>query len=145
VLTPRPIGARPGHVAAKRAELRYELRKGGVRRTIWKQLLPLRRGLTGAAMVVTVKRVFVARYHRMATGCRLYAFSARSGKKLWSVSLRAVGPVAHSRWRNRVQLRVVGGHPTVFGHEGPGTSYIEQRHAATGKLLSHRKIKMPRP
>lgn len=94
--------------------------------------------LTGAALAAEASRVFVAFYNRIAAGCQLAAFDAASGRPLWSVRLDGIGPIAHSKYSNRVQLRMVGGHPTVFGSEAK--RYIEQRDAATGALVSHRLL-----
>lgn len=95
------------------------------------------RDMAGVAMLVSGDTVFVARYHRIATGCTLDAFSTDDGKRRWSVQLTGIGPVAHSKWFNRVQLGLDGADPVVFGHEGPGRGYIEVRDAATGKLVSN--------
>jgi len=125
-----------------------EISKGGVSMVVWRTIIPARmalRELAGAAMVVSGTRIFVARYHRIATTCTLYAFSTATGKLLWKVRLRGYGPVGHSKWFNRVQVGIVRGNPVVFGHEGPGTSYIEMRRAADGALSSHRKFSMRLP
>ncbi len=94
--------------------------------------------LTGAAIAADASRVFVAFYNRIATGCHLAAFDAATGKPLWSVPLDGIGPISHSKYSNRVQLRMVNGHPTVFGSEAQ--RYIEQRDAATGALVSHQLL-----
>lgn len=127
------------------AELREELRKGGVSSVVWRTRINDRQHLVGAAMVVSGGRIFIARYSRISTTCTLYAFSTRNGRRLWKVNLRGYGPVAHSKWFNRVQAWTHRGNPVVFGHEGPGTSYIEVRRATNGTLLSHRKFSMRLP
>ena len=114
------------------AELAYSLEKGGVRSSVWKTVLPDAGSgeITGAALVLTSSQVFIARYNRIATGCTLYAFSLTSGKLQWKVPLLGIGPVAHSKWYNRLQLSMVGEHLIVFGNEGPTRAYIERRNAA---------------
>ena len=94
---------------------------------------------SGAALAVDGARVFVASYIRLASSCQLAAFDAASGKPLWSVDLDGIGPIGHSAYGNRVQLRIIGGHPTVFGNEW-AKRYVEQRDAATGALVSHRLL-----
>jgi hypothetical protein len=37
------------------------------------------------------------------------------------------------------------GNPVVYGHEGPGTSYVEVRRATNGTLVSHRRFSMRLP
>jgi hypothetical protein len=150
VLRAKPAGrsragvTNPGSAQVKRTELRKELRKGGVSKVVWKTVLPGKdRG--GAAMVVAHKRIYVARFHPSATGCNLFAYTTARGKLLWKTRLRGMGSVGHSKWYNRVQLGVVRGHPVVYGHEGPATSYIEMRDARSGALRVHRRFKMPRP
>jgi len=97
--------------------------------------------IAGANLAVDHDRIFVATYNRIAAGCRLSAFDM-AGKPLWSVHLDGIGPIAHSKYWNRVQLRIVGGDPTVFGSEAK--RYIEERDAATGKLVSHQLLEMQR-
>lgn len=94
---------------------------------------------SGAALGVDGARVFVASYIRLASSCQLAAFDAASGKPLWSVDLDGIGPIGHSAYSNHVQMRIIGGHPTVFGNES-AKRYIEQRDAATGALVSHRLL-----
>ena len=92
--------------------------------------------LTGAAMVADADRVYVATYDRIATGCDLAAYAASDGHQVWAVGLDGAGPVAHSKYSNRVQLRLIDGKPTVFGAEA-AHRYIEIRDPATGALISN--------
>lgn len=91
--------------------------------------------LAGAAMVADDTRLYLATYDRIVAGCQLTAFARSTGKLLWEVRLDGIGPIAHSKYSNRVQLRLIDGHPVVFGNEAK--RYIEQRDAATGALISH--------
>lgn len=144
-----PVPPRRGMLSSSVAELRWEIRKAGLRRVVWRTRIKDAHGgpLVGAAVVISAGRIYVARYNRIASGCTLYAFSTASGKRLWKVELSGYGPVFHSQWFNRVQMGTVGTDPVVYGHEGPGTSYVEVRRASDGALLSHRKFLMtlPRP
>lgn len=95
--------------------------------------------LTGAALAADDARVYLATYNRIATGCTLAAYGATDGKLQWSVGLEGAGPVAHSKYFNRVQLRVIGGKPVVFGSEG-AARYVEVRDPATGKLVDNTRL-----
>jgi hypothetical protein len=95
--------------------------------------------LHGVAIAVDADRIYVASYNRIATGCKLTAYTTKDATQLWSVTLEGVGPVMHSKYGNRVQLRVVDGQPVVFGWESAGR-YVEVRDAATGKLAAHDKL-----
>jgi hypothetical protein len=99
---------------------------------------------SGAALATDGVHVFVAFYRQITSGCQLAGFDGASGKRLWSVWLEGVGPVAHSAYFNRVQMRLIGGHPTVFGLEARAR-YIEQRDAANGALVSHQRLPAERP
>jgi len=96
--------------------------------------------IIGGAIAVAGGRVFLARYMRAASGCRLSAWSATDGKLLWSVFLEGIGPIGHSMYSNRVQLTVTAaGDPLVFGLEAGGR-YIEQRDATTGAQVNNQKL-----
>ncbi len=105
--------------------------------------VPLGRGshgdLDGIALAATDTTLFVAHYQRNATGCELLAFDVESGKALWLASLTGVGPIGHSKYWNRVQLRIEGGQPVVYGFEAHNR-YIEVRAAADGALLKNEKL-----
>lgn len=96
-------------------------------------------------MLVSGTRIFLARFNPIATGCMLYAYSTSHGRLLWKTRLRGVGSISHSKWYNRVQIGMVRGHPVIYGHEGPGKSYIEMRDVKNGALRSHRLFKIQRP
>ncbi len=95
--------------------------------------------LAGEALIVDHDRAFVASYNRISSGCALAAFSTANGAKLWSVNLDGIGPIAHSKYANRVQLKLVAGKPTVYGSESGGR-YVEAREPATGNLVSNVKL-----
>jgi hypothetical protein len=95
--------------------------------------------LTGAALAVDDARVYVATYGRITTGCTLAAYRASDGKLAWSVELTGAGPIAHSKYSNRVQLALIDGKPTVFGSES-AARYVEVREPATGKLVGNTQL-----
>ena len=84
-------------------------------------------------------RVYVVDYLRGKTGARLSAYSALDGSKIWRTDLEAIGPISHTIYSSRVQVRILEGDPVVYGSEESG-AYIERRDAATGKLISNEKL-----
>ncbi len=96
----------------------------------------------GAAMVADDAHVYAASYSRAATGCELAAVATATGQEVWRVRLDGIGEIGHSKYSNRVQLRLIGGNPTVFGDEAQ--RYIEQRDAATGARVSHQLLSRAR-
>lgn len=95
--------------------------------------------LTGAALAADDTRAYVATYNKISSGCTLRAYAAADGHQLWSAELTGVGPIGHSKYFNRVQLTLIGGNPVVFGNEA-AARYIEVRVAATGGLVSNRRL-----
>ena len=92
----------------------------------------------GASAIADEDRVYVAYYNRIAAGCTMTGFSAENGKILWSVRLKGVGNVAHSKYQNRVQIALIDGDPVAFGNES--ARYIEQRDGETGALVHHEAL-----
>jgi hypothetical protein len=89
-----------------------------------------------AAMVHAGDRVLVAHHSHIATGCRLVALDADTGAVAWQTELVGRGPVSHSKYRNRVQLRVDAGRAVVYGWETEGR-YIETVDLDTGETLDN--------
>ena len=139
VYTLRELPAPKGQDLTK-AELKKESLKGGHSALVWRSKIDdeVGRELAGAAMLVSGKHIYLARHNRITTGCKLYAFATEDGSLLWSVSLKGIGPVRHSKWRNDVQLDLHEGNPVVFGREGQ--RYIEVRDAKTGTLISNQQL-----
>ena len=79
--------------------------------------------------------------HRaIATDCSLVAYDLKRRSQLWKAHLKGVGPLGHSKYRNRINLRAGPGQAvTVFGWESFGR-YIEVVDVKTGKTLTQRKI-----
>ena len=126
------------------ARLRRERADGTV---VWSITLPPAVGvapsgdahLAGGALAVGGGRVYVAQYHRIATGCALSALATDDGHALWAVSLEGAGPIGHSKYSNRVQLAAEGGDPVARGWES-AARYVERRDGATGRLRTHDKL-----
>lgn len=97
-----------------------------------------------SAYVVTGDRLFFADYSAWSSGCKLIAYDLTTGKKLWSAPVEGIGPISHTKYRNRVALTLEK-HPAadawgvvVTGWESAGR-YVEVRDPATGKMLANRK------
>jgi hypothetical protein len=78
-----------------------------------------------------------AEYNPHASGCRLIAQDLESGKRIWEARLQGLGPVEHSAYSNRINLRGHQDHVTVLGSEGAG-NYTEQVDLKTGKTIGHK-------
>jgi hypothetical protein len=92
----------------------------------------------GAALAEDGVRLYVAEHSLIATGAHITAYDAATGAKLWSQSVQGIGPIAHSKYANRVTLAVIRGALVVFGNEAAGR-YIEVYDPA-GKMLSNRQV-----
>lgn len=68
--------------------------------------------------------LYVALYHRIAAGCQVLAFDAETGAERWRADLFGVGPIAHSKYRNEVDLELRDDALIVWGREAGGR-YIE--------------------
>jgi hypothetical protein len=102
-------------------------------------------GHTQSAIVVRGDRLYVAGFSPIATGCKVTAYDLTTGKKAWEKELDGIGPVDHSKYRNRVAMGVEK-HPTathsalvVTGSEAYGR-YIEVLDLGTGKQLAHKRF-----
>jgi len=79
-------------------------------------------------------------HHAFSSGCTLIAIDLKTKKQRWKTRLKGVGPVGHSEYRNRINLRAgPGAAVTVFGWESYGR-YIEVVDLKSGKTLHHRKV-----
>jgi hypothetical protein len=81
--------------------------------------------------------LYFPEYERMVSGCALVAWDLKAGKQLWRVELRGLGPVAHSKYRNEVDLTVADGVVTVYGRESAGR-YVERVDGKTGRALERK-------
>lgn len=95
-------------------------------------------GLNGAALVADDKTLYYADYNRIASGTTVWAFDLRTGQVQWKTHLFGVGPVAHSKYRNDVSMRLDKDRLVVFGRESAG-KYVEVLERATGKSIGNRK------
>ncbi|MBL8624375.1 MAG: hypothetical protein JNK64_23915 [Myxococcales bacterium] len=99
--------------------------------------------LSGALVAADDDRIYVATYGRIQSGVALAAYAVGDGAAAWAVRLDGMGPIGHSKYSMRAQLRMIDGHPTVFGSEAK--RWIEARDAATGALRSNQRFDQPPP
>jgi hypothetical protein len=79
-----------------------------------------------------------AEYHPSSTGCSVLAFDLKAGKELWNAKLKGLGPIDHSKYRNRVRMEKVDDTVfAVYGDESAG-KYVELVEYATGRTLGHK-------
>jgi hypothetical protein len=90
--------------------------------------------------------LYFADYSPISSGCQIAAYDLTTGKKAWKMQLEGLGPIDHTKYRNRVVMSVEQ-HPTVkdafalviTSWEAAG-GYIEVRDLATGKQLALKKF-----
>jgi outer membrane protein assembly factor BamB len=95
------------------------------------------------AVVVRGDALYVAKFNGISSGCTVVAYDLTTGKKAWEKALEGIGPVSHSKYRNRVAMAVEK-HPTadhfalvITGWEAFGR-YVEVIDLGTGKQLAHK-------
>lgn len=91
-----------------------------------------------AALLRGADQLYGAFYVDSAPGGHVIALDPTSGETLWAVRLEGIGPILHSKYSNRVQLRFINGWLVVFGDESGG-KYIEVLEPKTGRLLSNKR------
>ncbi len=100
-----------------------------------------RRGPLGSPFVLAPQRnliLFVA-YDSWSNGATLEAYSTSTGGLMWKTLLKGVGNIDHSKYSNRVQMRLEPPHyAIVFGNEMAGR-YTEIVDTRTGQTVAHRK------
>jgi hypothetical protein len=79
-------------------------------------------------------RLYLAIYHRIATGSALIAVDATTGGLLWTADVQQLN-VSHSKYFNDVTLELSGGVLTMRGTEAAGC-YVQRFDAASGRRLS---------
>ncbi len=89
----------------------------------------------GAAMIADDKLLYVAQFDRIASGCTVVAYQLNSGAIAWHRPLIGLGPIVHSKYRNHVQLQLIGSNLRVFGWETSGR-YIEDVQRSTGYVVA---------
>jgi outer membrane protein assembly factor BamB len=93
-----------------------------------------------ASLVVEGKHLYAALYSDIATGCEVIALDAETGKLRWRMRLQGLGPLHHSKYQNRVQIRILNTWLVIFGDEAAG-KYIEVLDPERGGTISNRVVK----
>ena len=91
----------------------------------------------GTVLARSGQTLFVTDFSPIATGCALVAIDLKTGKEVWKTRLKGLGPIAHTKYRNRVMIDVDGKAIVVRGNEAAGR-YLEFVDIKTGKMLANR-------
>lgn len=83
--------------------------------------------------------LYTTRFAPESSGCTVAAINLTTARVLWERRLTALGPVEHSKYRNRVNLVVRDATVIVYGNETAGR-YIEAVDARTGALIRHHAL-----
>lgn len=83
--------------------------------------------------------LFYTDHHPNSSGCAVVAFDLRAEKQLWKTQLTGLGPIAHSKYRNRVNIAADGKVVRVYGLESAG-GYVEFVDRKSGKTVGSRKF-----
>ena len=82
--------------------------------------------------------VVYSKFSPIANGCTLVAFDLKAKRQLWETRLKGIGPVRHSKWRNRINMKIKDDQIIVYGDEG--RKYIEVVDLNSGETVSHRTL-----
>jgi hypothetical protein len=82
-------------------------------------------------------RLYLADFCPIASGCRVVAVNLKTGERLWERSLRGLGPIRHSKYRNRINMTTDGRVITIWGNESSGR-YVELLDQKTGRTVGHK-------
>jgi hypothetical protein len=83
--------------------------------------------------------LYVAEHGPISSGCSVVAVDLDSGAILWNTHLEGIGPIDHSKYRNRVNIELDGQGVVVFGNESSGC-YVEVLNVRTGEQVAHKKL-----
>lgn len=129
----------PDHVADPAREKKYgaelELFDKDGRRFLWL----FEAGVKGNVFTRWKDTLFVANYCRIATGCKVVAIELATGKELWTTELTGIGPTAHSKYKNSVNIETDGEKIIIYGNESHG-KYVEHLDIKSGKMLLNKKL-----
>jgi hypothetical protein len=96
-------------------------------------------GHAGTAFTRIEDVLYWTHYSPISHGCTLVAFDLKVQKELWRKQLKAMEPLMHSRYSNRIGIADDGKAIIVCGEESAGR-YIEYRDAKTGELLANKRF-----
>jgi hypothetical protein len=83
--------------------------------------------------------VYYADFSQAASGCVVIAYDLGTKKQLWKTNLKGLGPIGHTRYRNRVTLDIKDDAVHVLGNEAAG-KYVEYLDLKTGKTVGHKIV-----
>ena len=89
-----------------------------------------------SAFLIKDKIVIYANFSMISSGCELRAYDLEKREEIWRSRLDGLGPVDHSKYRNRINMELRNDRVVVFGNESSG-QYIESRDIKTGELIAH--------
>lgn len=82
--------------------------------------------------------LYRADYDSGSTGCAVVAFDLKAGKVLWTTTLKGLGPISHSKYRNHVWMeRLDEAVLAVYGKESAGR-YVELVDYKAGQTIGHK-------
>jgi len=82
--------------------------------------------------------LYRAEYDQISSGCAIVAVNLKPGKEIWKATLQGLGPIDHSKYRNRVWMESVDDLVfAIYGHESAGR-YVELVDWKSGKTLGHK-------
>ena len=80
-------------------------------------------------------------FHFSSSGCQVVAYDLEKKKELWKTSVKGIGGVLHSAYRNLITLDVNTDVVTIHGHESFG-DYIEFLDRNSGEMVGHQTYNM---
>jgi hypothetical protein len=81
--------------------------------------------------------IYYADFSQAASGCSVIAYDLKAKKQLWKTTLKGLGPIAHTRYRNQVTLDIKDDAVHVLGNEAAG-KYVEYLDLKNGKTAGHK-------
>jgi hypothetical protein len=94
-------------------------------------------GHTRTVFAVRDDVLYYADFRPITSGCAVVAYDLKAKKQLWKARLKGLGPIAHSRYSNAVNLDLEKQAVCVRGNESAGR-YIEYVDLRTGKTVGHK-------
>jgi hypothetical protein len=78
--------------------------------------------------------VYYSEFSQTASGCTIIAYDLKAKKQLWKSSLKALGPISRTHYRNQVILDIKDDAVHILGSETAG-KYVEYLDLKKGELL----------
>lgn len=134
--TPWPAGTRTYVVLAEGEQAFVERRDGGA--VLWRTLLPEVRPFHDDAAVLELGGAPVVVLHSaIASGVAVWGLDAQTGALRWRCDPPGIGPVDHSKYRNRVAVSAhPQGHLIVRGEESSG-KYVALVDPHDGRVIAN--------